>query len=73
MAVEGEGGDVVAYTRSGIEKVNCGGVYPLNDEAYILFAYIEKCVKELLPRHNIHVHLYTKIKFSCFVCIFSVG
>lgn len=51
MAVEGEGGDVLVYTRNWMEKVNRGGLYPLNDDAFSLFAYIEKCVRDLLPRH----------------------
>ena len=31
MAVEGEGDDVLTYTRNWIDKVNRGGLYPIND------------------------------------------
>lgn len=53
MAVEGEGEDVLAYTRQWFELVNRGGLYPINDVTFTLFANIEICVRSLLPKHVI--------------------
>ena len=53
MAVEGEGDDVLTYTRKWFELVNRGGLYPLNDEAFTLFANIEICVQTLLPKYMV--------------------
>jgi len=44
MAVEGEGDDILSYTRRWMELVNRGGLFPLNDE-------IERCVRRFLPKH----------------------
>ena len=51
IAVEGEGSDALDYTRIWMDKVNRGCLYPLNNEAFSLFANIEKSVRELLPKH----------------------
>ncbi len=44
MKVDGEGSNVLEYTRVWIEKVNRGGLYPLN-EAFVLCVSMEKCVR----------------------------
>ena len=49
MAVEGDGDDVLTYTWTWFELVNRGGLYPLNDDTFSLFASIEKRVRSLLP------------------------
>ena len=51
MAVEGDGDDVLTYTRTWFDLVNRGGLYPLNDDAFTLFANIERCVRSLLAKH----------------------
>ena len=53
MAVEGEGEDMLTYTRNWFELVNRGGLYPINDVTFSLFANIEICVRSLLPKHII--------------------
>ena len=45
--------DLLGYTKSWIEKVNRGGLFPLNDETFYLFIEIEKKVNLLLPQHII--------------------
>ena len=51
MAVDGEGSDVLSYTRKWMEMVNCGGLFPINDNSFHLFIEIEKCVRIYLPEH----------------------
>ncbi len=51
LAVEGEGDDVLTYTRKWFDLVNRGGLYPINDVAFTLFAKIEITVRDLLPKH----------------------
>ena len=51
MAVEGEGDDVQTYTRNWIDKVNRGGLYPINDSSFQLFVEIEKKVRVYLTKH----------------------
>ena len=51
IAVEGEGEDILSYTKKWFNIVNRGGLYPLHDEAFHLFIEIEKCVRTLLPRY----------------------
>ena len=51
MAVEGEGGDVLLYTRKWLDQVNRGGLFPLNDSTFTFFVAIEKQVRNILPRH----------------------
>lgn len=51
MAVAGEGEDLLSYTRKWIDKVNRGGLFPINDSSFHLFIEIEKCVRMYLPKH----------------------
>ena len=53
MAVRSEHEDVdfLAYTREWMDKVNCGGIFPLNDATYQFFICIEKEVRVLLPTY----------------------
>ena len=51
MAVDGEGSDVLSYTRKWMEMVNRGGLFPINDNSFHLFIEIEKCVRIYLPEH----------------------
>lgn len=53
MAVEGEGSDVLLYTRKWLDQVNRGGLFPLNDSTFTFFVAIEKQVRNLLPSHVI--------------------
>ena len=43
--------DLVTYTKEWIGKVNHGGLFPLNNLAYIFFIAVEKEVKVLLPTY----------------------
>ena len=45
MAVDGEGSDVLSYTRKWMEMVNRGGLFPINENSFHLFIEIEKCVR----------------------------
>ena len=51
MAVDGEGSDVLSYTRKWMEMVNRGGLFPINENSFHLFIEIEKCVRIYLPEH----------------------
>ncbi len=51
MAVAGEGGDLLSYTTIWMEKVNRGGLFPVNDNTFHLFIEIEKCVRQYLLQH----------------------
>lgn len=42
--------NVLSYTRKWFDKVNRGGLYPLNDIVFSLFIEIEKMVRILLPK-----------------------
>ena len=53
MAVESEHSDFLNYTKEWIDKVNRGGLFPLNDMTYYFFVAIEKVVRVLLPRYVI--------------------
>ena len=53
MAVEGEGSDVLVYTRKWLDQVNRGGLFPLNDSTFTFFVAIEKQVRNVLPPHVI--------------------
>lgn len=55
MAVVAEDNDpdLLAYNRLWIERVNRGGLFPLNDQTFHLFIEIEKIVRVLLPKHII--------------------
>ena len=50
MAVEGEGDELLTYTRKRFIQVNRDGLFPLNDTSFSMFAEIEKCVCHLLPQ-----------------------
>ena len=57
MAVEGEGSDLLAYTKQWLESVNRGGLFPLSDEAFRLFIEKELCVhRTYLPHHLLRPH-----------------
>lgn len=51
MSVAGEGDDILSYTREWMEKVNRGGLFPVNDNTVHLFIQIEKCVRIHLPKY----------------------
>ena len=51
MAVDSEDSDFLTYTKTWIEKVNRGGLFPLNDVAFIFFTSVEKEVRDILPRY----------------------
>ena len=53
MSVEGEGSDVLSYTRRWLDQVNRGGLFPLNDLTFTFFAAVEKQVRSRLPKHAI--------------------
>ena len=44
---------VTTYTKEWIGKVNHGGLFPLNNLAYISFIAVEKEVKVLLPTYMV--------------------
>ncbi len=50
MAVDGEGNDLLDYTKRWLELVNRGGLFPLSDEAFRFFVEIEICVRTYLPQ-----------------------
>ena len=56
MAVEGEGSDVLSYTKQWLELVNRGGLFPLSDEAFRFFIEIELCVCTYLRHHLLRPH-----------------
>lgn len=53
MAVEGEGDDILTYTRKWFDQVNRGGLFPINDNTFSFFVEIEKCVRMVLPKHMV--------------------
>ena len=53
MAVAGDGDDVLAYTKKWMVQVNRGGLFPLNDNTFLLFTEIKKCLRFLLPQSMI--------------------
>ena len=63
MAVTSEDdSDYLTYTRVWIEKINRGGLFPLNDKTFRLFTEIEKIVRVLLPKHIVQVPRLTKLE-----------
>ena len=46
-----EESDLLSYTKAWLDRVNRGGLFPLNDETFCLFIDIEKSVRVLLPKH----------------------
>ena len=53
LAVSSGQEDFLEYTREWMEKVNRGGLFPLNNTTFSLFVSIEKRVKILLPAHAV--------------------
>ena len=53
LAVSSGQEDFLEYTREWMEKVNRGGLVPLNNTTFSLFVSIEKRVKILLPAHAV--------------------
>lgn len=53
MAVEGDGDNILSYTRKWLDIVNRGGLFPLNDKSFLFFVAIEKIVRSLLPSHAV--------------------
>ena len=53
MAVcsENEHDDLLSYTKEWINKVDRGGLFPINEKSFIFFLTIEKQVQVLLPQH----------------------
>jgi len=49
MAVDGDGDDLLGYTKHWLALVNRGGLFPLNDETFRFFVEIEMCVRTYLP------------------------
>ncbi len=49
--MESEHSDVMEYTKEWINKVNRGGLFPLNDVTYQFFIVIEIEVQILLPQY----------------------
>ena len=45
--------DLFSYTRVWFERVNRGGLFPLNDQTFSLFIEIEKLVRVMLPKHMV--------------------
>ena len=43
--------DILAYTREWMNRVNRGGLFPLNDMTYIFFVSVEKEVRVILPMY----------------------
>ena len=56
MAVEGEGTDLLVYTKHWLELVNRGRLFPLSDEAFRFFIEIELCVRTYLPHQLLKTH-----------------
>jgi len=51
MAICGEENDFLKYTRAWIEQVNRGGLFEVNDTAYMLFKEIEINLQNNLKTH----------------------
>ena len=51
MAVHGSHDELLEYTKEWIERVNRGGLFPLNNTTFLLCVSIEKQVKKLLSAH----------------------
>ena len=49
MCGDNDTDDILAYTKTWIDKVNRGGLFPLNNDSFRLFVCIEQEVKHLLP------------------------
>lgn len=51
MAVDGDESEFLMYTKRWIEKVNRGGLFPLNDISFIFFTSVEIEVQSILPQY----------------------
>ena len=51
MAVDGAESEFLMYTKRWIEKVNHGGLFPLNDMSFIFFTSVEIKVHSILPQY----------------------
>ena len=45
--------DVLGYTKEWIDKVNHGGLFPLNDITFLFFVSVEVEVRHILPSHMV--------------------
>ena len=72
MAICGEETDFLKYTRAWTEEVNRGGLFEVNDNAYVLFKEIE-----LNLQNNLQTHLQPTMvairprqheRETCFIC-----
>ena len=43
--------DILDYTKEWIDKVNHGGLFPLNGITYLFFLSVEVEVRRILPTH----------------------
>ena len=63
--------DFLAYTRTWIDKVNRGGLFPLNNDSFRFFVCIEQEVKRLLPtfmvKSNADSHAFKESVVKCIV------
>lgn len=48
MAVGSDSSDFLEYTKEWISKVNRGGLFPLNNQTFLLFSEVEKTTRTLL-------------------------
>ena len=51
MAIMGDGSDILSYTTKWFDLVNRGGLFPLNDNPFLLFTAIETIVKTVVHKH----------------------
>ena len=51
MAVTGETNDFTSYTSEWFEKINRGGLFPINDETLTFFIAVEKVTRTYLPKY----------------------
>ena len=49
MAVTGEETNLTAYTTEWFDKVNRGGLFPLNDETFTFLVAVEMVTRKILP------------------------
>ena len=49
--VEGTSTSLLDYTKNWVERVNRGGLFEVNDEAYFLFVAIESAMRSKLTNH----------------------
>ena len=47
-----EGDDLLTYTKNWFDRINRGGLFPINDSTFLLlFTEVEKCVQSILPQY----------------------